>query len=407
MVAVITAAHSAYSTSATAEPDCKAKVGQMLMVSIPPPPSKLVGGVTLFNPNLKQVQSPADVLEITKRLQQGRNPPLLIAVDQEGGLVARLNAKRGFTPIPKPADVGATKNTNAAFNFGKITAEELGAVGVNVNFGTVVDVNSNPNNPVIGKLGRSYSADPAEVAQMACSNIEGYAGSGVIPVIKHFPGHGDTKTDSHLDFAVVDKTKEEMEATELVPYKDILQRCPAGRDIAIMTGHLMLPKALNKEDGALPSSLSKKVVTGWLRDELNFKGVIFSDGLSMAGVKKFFPDKKELAIHTILAGNDVLTFVDNEPVFNSTEEEDQLINGICDAARADKNLMNRINESSQRIQTMKSSKGLVMADKIPDAPSGEDFARHRDILKRLGFEPLPPSAPGGTQPSTSLSPVTR
>lgn len=374
-----------------ADPDCEKMFGQMIMVSMPPEPSAKVGGVTIMRPDLVEIESMEGVLELTQKLQAGRKTPLLIAIDQEGGLVARINAVKGFSKIPSPAAIGATNDPKLAYEFGRITSEELAAVGINVNFGSVADVNTNPNNPVIGKLKRSYSDDPHVVSQFVCENVRSHQEAGVLPVLKHFPGHGDTKTDSHSDFAVVEKTKAEMQQTELVPYNDILNRkclntVDSTKNMAIMMGHLILPNALKDKEKNVPSSLSQEVVSGWLRKDLGFKGLIFTDDLSMSGVTKYQSNRNLLAIQAIMAGNDVLTFATLRQIFSSTKEEDDLIQDVCKVARTSPDLMSRIKESSERIAIVKSSQKFIQADHIPKISSIELKANHRITLEKLGFD---------------------
>jgi len=373
--------------------NCHTALGQMVMVSIPPEPSPLVGGITLFTPAIEKAKTPQDILEVTRKLQSGRKTPLFIAVDQEGGKVERLNSVRGFTELPRPALVGSKGDPNLAYEFGRISARELGAVGINVNFGTIADVNTNAQNPVIGKLGRSYSADASTVAKFACANLIAYKGTGVIPVLKHFPGHGDTAQDSHLDFATVNKTKQQLDATELLPFRQILQSClrehgVSDDEVGVMTAHLLLPKALGH---AVPSSLSREVVTNWLQKEIGFKGLVFSDSLAMEGVAKFQPNRVKLAIQAIKGGNDVLTFAFQRQLFATTEEEEKLIADICEEARTDVELLRRIHESADRIARVKSGPNFIRADHIPDLPSVEDWNRHRAILTKAGFPPRPPT----------------
>jgi beta-N-acetylhexosaminidase len=182
----------------------------MLMVNVPPPPYDKVGGVLLINGNLKDLNGPGDVITMTNDLQKGRNPPLFIAVDNEGGFVQRLNNRNGFTDIPKAIEQGKT-SLDSVYNFGRIGATELAAVGINWNFGTVADLH-NSKSPIIGKFGRAFSSDPEVISADVLQSAQAQIDAGVIPAIKHFPGHGDSTEDSHVDYAVVNKTKEQMES---------------------------------------------------------------------------------------------------------------------------------------------------------------------------------------------------
>lgn len=239
-----------------------------------------VGAVVLFGRNV------ADALQLetlTKSLQDtaaasGHAQPLFIAIDQEGGLVTRIKSPIA-AQMPGAMALGATGSTDHAFNASLATAEILGTFGINMNYAPIADINSEPRNPVIGV--RSPSDDPETVGRFVSAQARGLRKGGIIPCVKHFPGHGDTAVDSHYDLPVIKKTKAQLEDCELVPFR----RATAENIEAVMTAHIALP-ALGGEKG-LPASLNPKAIA-ILRDDLKFDGLIVSDCLEMDGVRATF-----------------------------------------------------------------------------------------------------------------------
>jgi len=247
-----------------------------------------VGGITLFR--ALNVESPAQVRRLTTALQaaaaEAGQPPLLIAADQEGG---QLVAIGGTTPLPGNMALGATGSADLARRAGEVLGRELAAMGVNVNYAPVCDVNSNPRNPVIGV--RSFGEDPAEVARLGAAMVEGLQSAGVAATAKHFPGHGDTEADSHFDLPVVHHDRERLERVEWVPFRAAVQ---AGVRL-VMTTHVAFPR-LN--DGLpLPSTLSPSLLRGVLRREMGFGGVVISDAMDMAALGQ----KDDLVVDGIAA----------------------------------------------------------------------------------------------------------
>jgi beta-N-acetylhexosaminidase len=237
-----------------------------------------IGGVILFGRN---IGTPSEVLKLTKSLQQeakkaGYKVPLLICIDQENGAVRRLG--EGTTIVPGAMLIGATYEPKYAHKAGIITGKELKALGINWNLAPVVDINNNPANPVIGV--RSFGENTLDVTQMAKNSMLGMQEAGVITTLKHFPGHGDTSVDSHLDLPVIGHDLKRLHEVELVPFKECIA---AGAD-AIMSAHVYFP-ALEKEANT-PATLSHSVITGLLRKELGFDGVITTDCMEMEAIAK-------------------------------------------------------------------------------------------------------------------------
>lgn len=296
-----------------------------------------IGSVILFAANFN---SDAKVnVELTDGLQKaamdkdlGKNSiPLLIATDQEGGIVYRLT---GGTALPGNMALGASGNTENAVKAGNIIGSELNAVGVNVNFAPDADVNNNPNNPVIGL--RSFSSNPQLAAKFVSAYIEGVQSNNVATAAKHFPGHGNVATDSHTGLPSVPATKEELYKTELVPFQAAID---AGTDM-VMTAHIQFPNIVteeiysDKKDELMspPATLSREILTDLLRDEMKFDGVIVTDSMTMQGVANYF-DTNERNLLAVKAGVDILDipFTDISSMKDMESKLIPLINAFVDA----------------------------------------------------------------------------
>lgn len=250
-----------------------------------------VSGVVLFARNLP---TPGSTAALNASIYAASSDPLLpfIAVDQEGGAVQRI--REPATRIPPMRAVGTRNSTELAARIGEVLGDELEALGFNLNFAPCVDVDTNPANPVIGD--RSFGADPALVSRMAGSVALGLLKNGIIPCAKHFPGHGDTRVDSHLDLPVVDHPAERLQQVELEPFRQLV-RIPIPM---IMTAHLLVPAV----DARWPATLSNAWVTGVLRRELKYGGVVVSDDLEMKAIADRF-DATEIAERGLHAGLDL------------------------------------------------------------------------------------------------------
>lgn len=221
--------------------------------------------------------------------------PLWITADFEGGVGLRY---AGATRLPRAMAMGATGNPDLAYQAGRITADEARALGVQVNFYPVVDVNNNARNPIINI--RSFGGDPQLVSRMARAYIRGSQEHGVMATAKHFPGHGDTSTDSHLELPVIDVDRARLNAVELPPFKAAIEEGVGG----VMSAHIALPRI---ETENLPATLSPKILSGVLRDELKFRGVIFTDAMTMRGIAAHYPEG-EAAVRAVKAGADIVLF---------------------------------------------------------------------------------------------------
>ena len=253
-----------------------------------------VGGYHLLG-EVNNLHEPAGAALLVNQMQALARVPLWITADFEGGVGLRFI---GATRLPRAMAIGATNNPDMAYQAGRIAAEEARAMGVNVNFYPVVDVNNNARNPIINI--RSFGGDPQLVSRMARAYIRGAQTAGVMATAKHFPGHGDTSTDSHLELPTVDVDRARLDAIELPPFRAAVEAGVGG----VMSAHIALPRV---ETDKLPATLSPKMLTGVLRGEMGFKGVIFTDALNMQGIAAHYPEG-EAAVRALKAGADILLY---------------------------------------------------------------------------------------------------
>ncbi len=265
-----------------------------------------LGGVVLFDRDLaaggvqRNIRSKDQVKRLVVSLQSAAALPLLVAIDQEGGRVARLKPAQGFAPTQSHTELGRTNDVQATYAASATIAANLAEVGINLNFAPVVDLCVNPDNPVIARLERCFSAQPATVTQHALAFVQAQQVMGVTAVIKHFPGHGSSHGDSHLGF--VDVT-DSWVAAELSPYADLIKEQQVK---AVMTAHVFHAGL----DADYPATLSRPIIDGLLRKQLGFDGVVFSDDLQMAAIAEQY--NLETTIRRALAaGVDVLLFGNN------------------------------------------------------------------------------------------------
>jgi len=345
--------------SAQSDDDLDEKIGQMLMVGFRGTTAREqssiandirdlhLGGVVLFDFDVEKkeygrnIVSPMQLLDLTGQLQQLSSRTLLIGIDQEGGMVARLKTREGFPQNVSHAYLGRIDIADTTSYYSDLMARSLAIVGVNVNFAPVLDLDINPDNPVIGKLNRSFSADPDIVTRHAGLFIDAMHTWDVLSAVKHFPGHGSSIEDSHLGFVDVTGTWSEK---ELAPYRTLLTQDKLD---LVMTGHIF-----NRDlDPDWPATLSRKIIGGTLRGELGFDGVVISDDMMMRAITDHYG--LETAIkQAVNAGVDILMFANNTYTFDPdiarkafTTLKNLVMNG--DIPRA------RINESYDRILALK------------------------------------------------------
>lgn len=300
-----------------------------------------VGGIAVFK---KNIQDENQLSSLIADFQSASKIPMIVAVDEEGGAVARLANHEAFS-LPKytsARDIGKTGDPEQARQMGRTIGGYLRFYGFNLDFAPVADVDSNPANPVIGR--RAYSTDAQQTAQMVTAAVEGFHETGMLCTVKHFPGHGDTGQDSHYGTATSYKTWKEMKAMEMLPFEAGIA---AGADV-VMTAHITTPNATT--DG-LPASLSYTMITERLRGELGFQGVIVTDALEMNAIKNHFTPA-ESAVAALRAGVDVLLMPsDLRAAF------DGVVQAVEDGTLSEE----RLNESVRRILTLKQKAGLDLS----------------------------------------------
>lgn len=342
------------------------------------------GGVILF---LENIDNSIQVRQLIKDINEANDSvsdiPLFIGVDQEGGRVGRVSFG---TSMPGNMALAASYNEEDVYKCADIIGKELKSLGFNLNFAPVVDVNSNPSNPVIGN--RSFSDDPELVSKYSNSYVQALNDNNVIACIKHFPGHGDTSTDSHTGLPLVNKTLDEIRNFELVPFKSEIEN---GVDM-IMSAHIQFPNIDSSEyiakDGSsvyLPATLSKTIITDVLREELGFDGVVISDSLRMDAIKDFF-ELEDSAKLSINAGVDILLMpVENDvPVDEFIKNTNDYIDMIVRLVENNEISEDRINESVLRILKLKDKESLFDKNDIDDSyvvGSDENHAIELDITK--------------------------
>lgn len=316
------------------------------------------GSVIFFANNIKETEQSFDLtMDLQKAATKDNGIPLLITTDQEGGIVYRLGSG---TALPGNMALGATGDVNNAKIAGEIIGSELSSLGINTTLAPVVDVNNNANNPVIGL--RSYGEDAEMVGKMASAEIEGLAEYNVIGCAKHFPGHGDTATDSHYGLPMVDKSKEELLNNELKPYQVAINQ---GIEM-IMSAHILYPQLDNttvysektKQQEKLPSTLSHKILTNLLKEEMGFKGVVVTDAMNMAGIAATYDEVQAVKL-AINAGVDLICMPTNITCLEDMSKLDAIIDGVEKAVNDGEIQESRLDDAVTRVLTLKENKGIL------------------------------------------------
>ena len=308
-----------------------------------------IGGIILFEKNVNPKNSFDELQKLLNKIQEINNYSLFIAIDEEGGKVNRLKEKYGFHKTRSAKSLGQENNLDSTYHYAKKTSQLLNNLGININYAPTLDLSINFNNPVIYKAERSYGRDPNHVISHAKSFILSHREDSVITVVKHFPGHGSSDTDTHLEVTDVSDT---WLVEEIYPYKSLID---LGLVDAIMSAHVV-----NKQlDGEmLPSTLSNQVINGLLRNFLGYNGVVFSDDMQMQAITKYFG--LETAIEkSINAGVDILLFSNNQLKKDRVTIEN-IISIIRNKIVSGKISRNRIQESYRRIRKLKYKVGLII-----------------------------------------------
>ncbi|GAQ18896.1 beta-hexosaminidase A precursor [Oceanobacillus picturae] len=326
------------------------KVGQMLMIGFEGTQvndqtrnfmqENHIGGVILFERNITDSKQ---LLNLNRELKElnadSQDIPLFISVDEEGGVVSRMPPK--IVNLPDSKEIGDHNNSELAYQVGEAIGERVNAFGFNVTMAPVMDVNSNPDNPIIGK--RSFGNNKEIVSKMGVEEMKGIQSKGIIPVIKHFPGHGDTDVDSHLGLPVVHNSLESIREMELVPFQKAIDH----QADMTMVAHILLPEIDNED----PASLSKNVVTTILRGELGFDGVAITDDMTMGAILENY-DIGDATVKAVQAGNDIVL------VCHGDENKLKAVHSLTQAVESGTIKEERINESVERILLLKEKYNL-------------------------------------------------
>ncbi len=328
--------------------DLEEKIGQMIFAGVSGTTmdtgaQKLinqlhVGGIIFYKNNF---ENPTQTVELVNQIkaENSSNIPLFLGVDQEGGRVIRLPG--ALTNFPPNKQIGEVNNSEFSYKIGRLLGYELKEFGLNLDFAPVLDINSNPNNPVIGD--RSFGNNLEIVSKLGIETMKGIQSQKVIPTIKHFPGHGDTSVDSHLELPIVNKTLKELMKLELIPFKRAMDE---GAEV-VMVAHMLIPK-LDKNN---PASMSKVVMTDVLRKQLGFTGVIITDDMTMGAIVEHF-DIGKAAVESVKAGSDIIL------VGHGYDNVDKIQSALKSAIEKGEISKQRINESVERIIKLKRKYGI-------------------------------------------------
>ncbi len=340
---------------------------------------RFVGGVVLYARNIKD---PTQVASLTVGLQKVAQEtpnaiPLFIAIDQEGGIVTRL--EKGATVLPGNLALGATRSKMLAEKAGELTAIELAAVGINLNLAPVMDINTNPRNPVIGV--RSYGESHDLVSQLGTAYIRGLQRNGVLATAKHFPGHGDTNVDSHKKLPVVTHNKKRINAIELAPFQAAIETGVA----AIMSAHVLYPAL----DAEMPATLSYPMLTRLLRQKLGYNGLIITDDLEMKAIDDQY-ETGEAAVLAIQAGADMIL------VPWTLKKQQRVYNALRQAVRRRDITETRLNDSVRRILKSKDDCGAFEKPIVPiENPNAINSPlavvgslKHREIAQTIAAQAI-------------------
>lgn len=343
-------------TEAAAEPGLREKIGQMILLGfvgtgtgeswVPEVREHLregrIGGVLYLKRNIARARAVRSMNREFLAAAGGRPMPF-IAIDQEGGKIERLTRRVGFAELPSAKAMARSTTPDAARRRYVAMASALRQWGFNLNLGPVVDLDANPANPVIGSLGRSYSADPKIVTAFAGAFVDAHRQGGVLTALKHFPGHGSSRHDSHDVLPDVSGT---WSRSELEPFRDLIGD---GRADMVMTAHIRNAQ-LQPAGERMPASMSRPVIEGILRGQLGFDGVVISDDLQMDGVAGRF-DLKTRVLRAVMAGTDILVLA------NDRKPDRRIVSKVIDilagAAAEDAALAARIDQSWRRIVQLK------------------------------------------------------
>jgi len=382
------------------------KIGQIMFVGLGDVTAPLIeiqalfgelhfGGFIIFDSNVQSPEQLGGLIRSFQETARGLNePPLLIGVDQEGGLISRLTEAKGFAEFPSPMACAATPDAlSNVLALAQANATQFKALGINVVLGPSVDVNNNPANPVIGT--RAFGSQPEQVAQLAQAEIGVYQQNGILAVAKHFPGHGDTTQDSHTDLPLVPHDRARLDSIELMPFRSVISAGVAG----IMSAHVIFPAVDNTPN--LPATLSRKALTDLLRGELHFEGLAMTDSLEMGALAQAGYDMPNAAAAALAAGADLLLFNATPDVYRAVAQQiaAQVKSGQIPQQRLD-DAVRRVLRAKERfglfdaapvnVDALQSQLKLDEARQLAQTVANQSITVVRDTAKRL---PIAPGTP--------------
>lgn len=293
-----------------------------------------VGGFILFGSNIKDADQLLKYINDLKSYHKGKGVPLFISVDEEGGRISRI--PKAIKNLPAGKAIGAIDNEEYSYEAGRLLGQKVGAFGFNMDFAPVLDINSNPKNPVIGD--RSFGAKAEVVSRLGVQTMKGIQSENIIPVVKHFPGHGDTSVDSHIGLPSVENDLNRLESFELIPFREAIRNDAD----CVMVAHILLPKI----DADNPSTMSQIIITEILRQQLSFKGVVITDDMTMGAITKNY-EIGEAAVKAVKAGVDIVL------VAHEGKNAKAVFDALMTAQKEGRLSEQRIEESVYRILSLK------------------------------------------------------
>lgn len=333
-----------------------------------------IGGVVLLDRN---IESPSQLAQLVTDLQEtartSGSPPLFVSIDQEGGIVTRLKEEKGFTEFPGAMAIAATGDVENARRIARAMSAEMRAVGINMDLAPDLDVNVNLQNPVIGP--RSFGSDPARVAEFGAAFIQAMQDAGIAAVGKHFPGHGDSAVDSHLSLPTVLHDRARLESVDLVPFQAAIKANVAG----IMSAHITFP-AIDTTPG-LPATLSRRVLTGLLRGEMKYDGLIMTDELTMGALATSGYPAPKAAAAALAAGADALLFQTGPEMHKQVQQE------LIGCVRRGEISLARLDDAVRRVLLAKERFG-ILGEIAPIAPDRVGTPETRSLSRAIAAESI-------------------
>lgn len=340
------------------------------------------GGVIIFGQNIEEAGQTTQLISSMQEANAmgGAVSSLLVSIDQEGGYITRLSTG---TSMPGNMAIAATNDPDNAYLAGDVIGSELSVQGINVDFAPVMDVNNNPSNPIIGV--RSFSDNPEIVSQYGARFIDGLHNNHVMAALKHFPGHGDTDTDSHTGLPLIEKTYDQLKKLELIPFTQV-----ASSADFVMTAHIQYPNIetgtytsiSTGEEVYLPATLSKTILTDILRKDIGFEGVIVTDAMEMDAIASHF-DPMDAARLAINAGANMLLIPVDISSPDDINELDDYINGIVAGIDSGLISMDCVNDSVYRILKAKSKYGLMNDDSLNELGKSELITPDPELARQV------------------------